>query len=57
MINGVLQQAYPYKDNRQIFLNKGNQAEAIVYGQVLTSNSLTSFINSRIDKLNYTISR
>ena len=50
---GVLQQAYPYKDNRQIFLNKGNQAEAIVYGQVLTSNSLTSFINSRIDKSEY----
>ncbi|PKV51054.1 hypothetical protein ATE84_3123 [Aquimarina sp. MAR_2010_214] len=52
--HGVLQEKYSYDDDRQIFLNKGNTAEAITYGQILTSNVLTRTINSRIDKSEYT---
>ncbi|MEB3346724.1 HDIG domain-containing protein [Aquimarina gracilis] len=50
---GVLQETYSYGDKRQIFLNKGNEAEAITYGQILTSNEVTRLINSRIDKSEY----
>ncbi|WP_106793761.1 HD family phosphohydrolase [Aquimarina sp. Aq78] len=52
--HGVLQEKYSYDDDRQIFLNKGNTAEAITYGQILTSDVLTKTINSRIDKSEYT---
>ncbi len=51
--HGVLQETYSYGDKRQIFLNKGNEAEAITYGQILTPNALTRLINSRIDKSEY----
>ncbi len=51
---GILQESYAYGDKRQIFLNKGNEAEAITYGQILTSNEVTRLINSRIDKSEYT---
>lgn len=51
---GVLQEKYSYQNDRQIFLNKGNTAEAITYGQILTSDVLTKTINSRIDKSEYT---
>ncbi|EZH75381.1 phosphohydrolase [Aquimarina atlantica] len=51
---GVLQEKYSYDNDRQIFLNKGNTAEAITYGQILTSDVLTKTINSRIDKSEYT---
>ncbi len=50
---GVLQEIYSYNSNRQLFLNKGNEAEAITYGQILTPNGLTQIINSRIDKSEY----
>lgn len=50
---GILQEMYSYDDKRQIFLNKGNTAEAITYGQILTPNVLTRTINSRIDKSEY----
>ncbi|WP_103068481.1 HD family phosphohydrolase [Aquimarina sediminis] len=50
---GVLQETYSYDDKRQIFLNKGNTAEAIVYRQILTPNALTRTINTRIDKSEY----
>ncbi|SHI36777.1 HD family phosphohydrolase [Aquimarina spongiae] len=50
---GVLQSTSPYDEQRQIFLNKGNEAEAITYGQILTSNEVTNLINSRIDKSEY----
>ncbi len=50
---GILQQTYSYNDKRQIFLNRGNKAEAITYGQILTPNELTRLINSRIDKSEY----
>ncbi|WP_024769216.1 HD family phosphohydrolase [Aquimarina macrocephali] len=52
--HGVLQEKYSYDDDRQIFLNKGNTAEAITYGQILTSDVLTKTINSRINKSEYT---
>ncbi|WP_109852951.1 HD family phosphohydrolase [Aquimarina sp. AU58] len=52
--HGVLQEKYSYDSDRQIFLNKGNTAEAITYGQILTSDVLTKTINSRIDKSEYT---
>lgn len=52
--HGVLQEKYSYDDDRQIFLNKGNTAEAIAYGQILTSDVVTKTINSRIDKSEYT---
>ncbi|MBG6129856.1 putative nucleotidyltransferase with HDIG domain [Aquimarina sp. EL_43] len=52
--HGVLQEKYSYGSDRQIFLNKGNTAEAITYGQILTSDALTKTINSRIDKSEYT---
>ncbi len=51
---GVLQETYTYANKRQIFLNKGNEAEAITYGQIQTPNALTKLINSRIDKSEYT---
>ncbi len=51
---GVLQESYSYGNKRQIFLNKGNEAEAITYGQILTPKVLTKLINSRIDKSEYT---
>ncbi len=51
---GVLQETYSYGNKRQIFLNKGNKAEAITYGQILTPNALTNLINTRIDKSEYT---
>ncbi len=51
---GVLQETYSYGNKRQIFLNKGNEAEAITFGQMLTSNEVTRLINSRIDKSEYT---
>ncbi|MEW7278891.1 HDIG domain-containing metalloprotein [Aquimarina sp. 2201CG1-2-11] len=47
---GVLQEIYSYDDDRQLFLNKGNTAEAITYGQVLTPNEVTKIINTRIEK-------
>ncbi|MDH7446517.1 HD family phosphohydrolase [Aquimarina sp. 2201CG14-23] len=50
---GVLQESYSYETKRQIFLNKGNKAEAITFGQILTPNSVTTLINSRIDKSEY----
>ncbi|WP_025739828.1 HD family phosphohydrolase [Aquimarina pacifica] len=50
---GVLQETYSYNDKRQIFLNKGNTAEAITYGQILSANTLTQTINSRIEKSEY----
>ncbi|MCK8520528.1 HDIG domain-containing protein [Aquimarina sp. D1M17] len=50
---GVLQENYAYTDKRQIFLNKGNEAEAVTYGQMLTSNELTQLINTRLDKSEY----
>ncbi len=54
---GVLQETYSYDNKRQIFLNKGNEAEAITYGQILTSKELTDLINTRIDKSEYTASK
>ncbi len=51
---GVLQEKYSYGNKRQIFLNKGNEAEAITYGQILTPNALTKLINSRIGRSEYT---
>lgn len=51
---GVLQETYSYSSNRQIFLNKGNKAEAVTYGQIQTPNAITRLINSRIDKSEYT---
>ncbi|MEW7291866.1 HD family phosphohydrolase [Aquimarina sp. 2304DJ70-9] len=51
---GVLQETYSYGNKRQIFLNRGNKAEAITYGQILTPNALTKLINTRIDKSEYT---
>ncbi|GAA4278889.1 HD family phosphohydrolase [Aquimarina mytili] len=51
---GVLQETYSYRSKRQIFLSKGNKAEAITYGQILTPNALTNLINARIDKSEYT---
>ncbi|GAA3520652.1 HDIG domain-containing protein [Aquimarina addita] len=50
---GVLQETHPYENKRQIFLNKGNKAEAITYGQLLTTSSVTQLINSRIEKSEY----
>ncbi|WP_062057616.1 HD family phosphohydrolase [Aquimarina longa] len=50
---GVLYEEYTYNDQRQIFLNKGNTAEAITYSQILTPQALTKIINSRIDKSEY----
>ncbi|MBQ0733150.1 HDIG domain-containing protein [Aquimarina celericrescens] len=50
---GVLQEAYSYGNKRQIFLNKGNKAEAITFGQILTPDAVTKLINSRIDKSEY----
>ncbi|MFD2562212.1 HD family phosphohydrolase [Aquimarina rubra] len=50
---GVLQESYSYENKRQIFLNKGNKAEAITFGQILTPNAVTALINSRIDKSEY----
>ncbi len=50
---GVLQEAYTYDSKRQIFLNKGNKAEAITFGQILAPNSVTELINNRIDKSEY----
>ena len=50
---GVLQETYAYGNKRQIFLNKGNKAEAITYGQILTPANLTKLINDRIDKSEY----
>lgn len=50
---GVLEERYAYDEKRQIYLNKGNQAEAISYGQLLTSEQLTGLINSRIDNSEY----
>ncbi|WP_108867349.1 HD family phosphohydrolase [Aquimarina aquimarini] len=51
--HGILQETYSYNDQRQIFLNKGNTAEAITYSQILTPVMLTRIINSRIDKSEY----
>ncbi len=50
---GVLKEAYAYDAKRQIFLNKGNKAEAITYGQIASANSVTKIINSRIEKSEY----
>ncbi len=50
---GVLQESYSYGNKRQIFLSRGNKAEAITYGQILTPNALTKLINTRIDKSEY----
>ncbi|MDY8136214.1 HDIG domain-containing metalloprotein [Aquimarina sp. 2201CG5-10] len=50
---GVLAEGYSYGNKRQIFLNKGNKAEAITYGQILTTSALTKLIDSRIDKSEY----
>lgn len=50
---GVLQETYSYNEKRQIFLNKGNTAEAITYGQIFTPNALTKTISSRIDNSPY----
>lgn len=50
---GVLIKAYPYDDKRQIFLNKGNKAEAIGYSQIMTVDQLTQLIESSIDKSDY----
>lgn len=50
---GVLQETYSYADKRQIFLNKGNIAEAITYGQIFSPNELTKTISSKIDNSEY----
>ncbi|MBP2831971.1 HDIG domain-containing protein [Aquimarina sp. U1-2] len=50
---GVLQEVYPYNKKRQIFLNRGNTAEAITFGQILTPDAVTKIISSRIDKSEY----
>ncbi|GGX28066.1 HDIG domain-containing protein [Aquimarina muelleri] len=50
---GVLQETYSYNNKRQIFLNKGNTAEAITYGQIFTPNALTKTISSRIYNSEY----
>lgn len=50
---GVLTSAYSYNDTRQIFLNKGNTAEAINYGQLLTTKELTRLINSKVENSEY----
>ncbi|KAA1245986.1 HD family phosphohydrolase [Aquimarina sp. RZ0] len=50
---GVLQETYSYDKKRQIFLNKGNKAEAITYGQIATPNAVTQLINSRIENSEY----
>ncbi|MBW1297638.1 HD family phosphohydrolase [Aquimarina litoralis] len=50
---GVLQESYSYENKRQIFLNKGNKAEAITFGQILTPSSVTALINTRIEKSEY----
>ncbi|WP_438712136.1 HD family phosphohydrolase [Aquimarina muelleri] len=50
---GVLQETYSYNNKRQIFLNKGNTAEAITYDQIFTPNALTKTISSRIDNSEY----
>ncbi|MBQ4819499.1 HDIG domain-containing metalloprotein [Aquimarina sp. MMG016] len=50
---GVLIENYSYAEKRQIFLNKGNKAEAITYSQLLTAKELTTLIDTRIDKSEY----
>ncbi|TPN89067.1 HD family phosphohydrolase [Aquimarina algicola] len=50
---GVLQENYSYDKKRQVFLNKGNKAEAITYDQILSLNEVTKTINSRIEKSDY----
>ncbi len=50
---GILQDTYTYGDKRQIFLSKGNKAEAISYGQILTPNEVTKLINTKLDNSEY----
>lgn len=50
---GILVENYSYNDKRQIFLNKGNKAEAISYGQILDTDALTKLIDTRIEKSEY----
>ncbi len=50
---GILKEVYSYKKERQIFLNKGNKAEAITYGQIMTPNEVVELINYKIEKSEY----
>ena len=50
---GVLNSDYSYNDTRQVFLNRGNTAEAINYGQLLTTKELTRLINSKLENSEY----
>ena len=50
---GVLNSDYSYNDTRQVFLNRGNTAEAINYGQLLTTKELTRLINSKVENSEY----
>ncbi|MFC5045377.1 HD family phosphohydrolase [Aquimarina hainanensis] len=51
---GVLEENYGYSNKKQIFLNKGNKAEAITYGQLLNNRELANFINSSISNSEFT---
>jgi len=50
---GILIETYSYDDKRQVFLNKGNTAEAIVYGNILKTADLTKLIDEKIEKSEY----
>lgn len=50
---GVLKDSYDYNAKKQIYLRKGNKAEAVTFGRLLTSNKLTKLIESQIDESPY----
>ena len=50
---GILEESYGYDEKKQLFLNKGNKAIAISYGQVLKPAEVAKLINSKIENSEY----
>ncbi len=50
---GIVDKDYEYTRKQQIFLNRGNEAEAIHYGQLLSSSKLRTYISKKVDQSEY----
>lgn len=46
---GVLLEIDPFEDNRIVYLKKGNEAEEVVYKNILKQDNLEEFVNNKIN--------
>ncbi|UZO80210.1 HDIG domain-containing protein [Aquimarina sp. ERC-38] len=50
---GILKESYDYDKDKQVFLNKGNNAIAITFKKLLPENKVTQTITSKLNKSEY----